>query len=136
MKVDISNLADDQDIELKSSNDAQSLDLETQDIEFRGAIKINGWLRRKSDVLFVSLKVFLPLKLTCSRCLAEYDSDLECPVEFDRAIVKNDFIIDLTRELRTEIILGYPANPLCSADCKGLCIKCGENLNEGKCECK
>ncbi len=136
MKVDISNFADDENIEFKSSNNAQSLDLETQDIKFRGDIEIVGFLRRNSDVLFASLKVFLPFRLTCSRCLSDYDFDLERPVEFDRVIAKNDFIIDLGQDLRTEIILDYPANPVCSEDCKGLCVNCGENLNEGKCKCK
>ena len=29
-----------------------------------------------------------------------------------------------------------PSKFLCDDDCKGLCPKCGANLNEGPCECK
>jgi uncharacterized protein len=43
--------------------------------------------------------------------------------------------IDLNPDIREEIILVYPIKPLCSIDCKGLCPKCGKNLNEGKCNC-
>ena len=36
----------------------------------------------------------------------------------------------------TEVILNLPSKHLCKADCKGLCFKCGKNLNEGDCGCK
>lgn len=38
-------------------------------------------------------------------------------------------------ELREAILLELPALPLCSEDCKGLCVRCGANLNEGPCGC-
>ena len=44
--------------------------------------------------------------------------------------------IDLDQDIREEIILDYPIKPLCNPDCKGLCPKCGKNLNEGGCNCK
>ena len=36
--------------------------------------------------------------------------------------------IDLDGPIRDAIILNLPLNPLCSADCKGLCPDCGEKL--------
>lgn len=44
-------------------------------------------------------------------------------------------ILDITEFLRQNIILALPPAPLCSPDCKGLCPKCGKNLNEGECQC-
>lgn len=38
-------------------------------------------------------------------------------------------------ELLEAIMLELPTLPLCSDDCKGLCDKCGANLNEGPCNC-
>jgi uncharacterized protein len=29
----------------------------------------------------------------------------------------------------------FPSRFLCSDDCKGLCQRCGKNLNEGACNC-
>jgi uncharacterized protein len=26
--------------------------------------------------------------------------------------------------------------PLCSEDCKGICPQCGQDLNEGECDCE
>ena len=44
--------------------------------------------------------------------------------------------IDLTPIVREEAILAIPIQVLCSPDCKGLCVECGQNLNEGACDCK
>lgn len=34
-----------------------------------------------------------------------------------------------------QFMLSLPQSPLCSEECKGLCPKCGANLNAGNCEC-
>jgi uncharacterized protein len=38
--------------------------------------------------------------------------------------------------LREQVLLTLPVRTLCSADCKGLCPRCGRNLNEGACSCE
>jgi len=43
--------------------------------------------------------------------------------------------LELAPMLREHVILSAPMQPLCSADCLGLCAKCGKNLNEGLCQC-
>ena len=37
--------------------------------------------------------------------------------------------------VREQVLLTLPGRTLCTADCKGLCNTCGENLNHGKCQC-
>jgi uncharacterized protein len=37
--------------------------------------------------------------------------------------------------VREEIILSIPMKAVCSETCKGLCPECGQNLNEGQCDC-
>lgn len=44
--------------------------------------------------------------------------------------------IDLTEDIREDILLAFPQTYHCREDCKGLCPKCGKNLNEGPCSCK
>ena len=43
--------------------------------------------------------------------------------------------IDLAKDIRDYAILAVPMKKLCSEDCKGLCPKCGKNLNDGTCDC-
>jgi uncharacterized protein len=44
--------------------------------------------------------------------------------------------IDLEPVFRDALTLALPLNPLCEADCKGLCPHCGRDLNEGACSCR
>lgn len=43
--------------------------------------------------------------------------------------------LDLSEVLRQALLLAVPAHPLCREDCRGLCPRCGQNLNEGPCGC-
>ena len=60
--------------------------------------------------------------------IIDTSTSLECHGERSRTI-------DLDQDIREEIILDYPIKPLCRPDCKGLCPRCGKNLNEGGCSC-
>jgi len=44
-------------------------------------------------------------------------------------------VIDLEPVVREQVLLSLPMNALCREDCRGLCIKCGQNLNEKQCGC-
>jgi hypothetical protein len=43
--------------------------------------------------------------------------------------------LDVDKFLSGEVLMHFPARVLCRKDCKGLCLKCGKNLNEGNCGC-
>lgn len=45
-------------------------------------------------------------------------------------------MLDLRPIVREQMILQIPMRTLCGSDCKGLCVECGENVNESKCRCK
>jgi len=45
-------------------------------------------------------------------------------------------LFDLGELIRQSLLIGIPFRPLCDEDCKGLCITCGANLNEGPCGCE
>ncbi|ACO32853.1 MULTISPECIES: DUF177 domain-containing protein [Acidobacterium] len=47
---------------------------------------------------------------------------------------QNDGLL-LEDVLREQVILSLPAKTLCREDCKGLCPRCGQNLNSGSCSC-
>ena len=38
--------------------------------------------------------------------------------------------LDLTPALRDAVVLALPLTPLCQEDCQGLCITCGERLDD------
>ena len=75
------------------------------------------------------------LRCHCDRCLQTYDK----PVEIrDVCYFFEDVgeeTIDLTDNVREDILLAFPQRLLCRPECKGLCPKCGQNLNRGTCSC-
>ncbi len=54
----------------------------------------------------------------------------------DDYIEAPDYKLDIDALLRDDILLELPSKLLCKEDCKGLCIKCGKNLNDGSCSCE
>jgi uncharacterized protein len=44
-------------------------------------------------------------------------------------------VIDLAPILREQMLLALPMNAVCQEECRGLCMKCGQNLNESQCGC-
>ena len=52
----------------------------------------------------------------------------------DYAIIEDGFL-DMDEQLIAQLEMEFPARFLCSEDCKGLCQRCGKNLNDGKCGC-
>ena len=64
--------------------------------------------------------------------------DLPLRVEqfvFHQELRGEDFV-DLTANMREDIILELPQRVLCAEDCKGLCPHCGKDLNKGPCRCQ
>ena len=53
----------------------------------------------------------------------------------EEAEVFSEYRLDLADFVTNEIRLGIPMKVLCREDCKGLCPKCGHDLNEGPCGC-
>ena len=43
--------------------------------------------------------------------------------------------LDVEALVTEELNLSWPSKLLCGEDCKGICRKCGQNLNMGSCDC-
>src|SRR5581483_5948846 len=44
--------------------------------------------------------------------------------------------LDLGEAIRQSVLMATPLQPLCRPDCRGLCMRCGQNLNEQACACE
>jgi len=134
VKIDIRQVPE-EGLTLSEDFDSKALDLDTDLIKFlspvTAKVKVSKSYRAVSALLTLNARV----RITCSRCLKDQEKDLSKSVALNFAVDKSDFIIDFDPEIREEIILDYPVNPLCKSDCNGLCPKCGKNLNEGGCNC-
>ncbi len=91
-------------------------------------------------------------KYICDRCDEEFAKELKNNFQItyfftNQYIQKNEEInlyyispdkdkIDLTNDVRDFALLAEPMKKLCKPDCKGLCYKCGANLNINECKCE
>lgn len=87
------------------------------------------------------------LHLCCDRCCKEFtrektvvlDSLLAQSLEDeenDEIILLDGTQLDLDEIITSAFLLAMDTKNLCSDDCKGLCAKCGANLNVEPCRCK
>ena len=134
MRIDTRKIPD-EGLTLSEEFSPAELDLDTEVIKLSGSIKAKAVISKSYDAIAVVLTLDAAMLVSCSRCLEEIDSAFHKQFELHYAVDKLDPVIDLDQDLREEIILSYPLNPLCDAGCKGLCPKCGHNLNEGGCNC-
>ncbi|MCK9604348.1 MAG: DUF177 domain-containing protein [Candidatus Omnitrophica bacterium] len=134
MKIEVNQISIGGSI-LEQDFSPAALELEIDIIKFRGPIKARADVSRITNAVTVLLSLKATMYVNCSRCLKEFDIDLNKEIELNYPVSKREPKIDLDPDIRDQIILDYPIKPLCSEDCKGLCAKCGKNLNEGGCSC-
>jgi len=130
-----------------------------RECDFVGPIRARLRAMRVGDMVEVEGEIRTSVRLTCGRCLAEFVSPLETaftltftrerpaadePGELDTLEIRADEAgliyfqgeeIDLTEGIQEQVILSLPLRPLCSEACKGLCTRCGADLNAGACTC-
>lgn len=108
------------------------------------SVDINGTVSKinKGNYAFTgNLKA--NILIPCSRCASdvdyEFDWDFSSEIVLDGQVdypyICNKYNLDLVKFASVELIVNYPSKVLCSKDCKGLCPKCGANLNTTKCSC-
>ena len=44
-------------------------------------------------------------------------------------------VVALSPIAEERVQMAFPMKPLCREDCKGLCVVCGKDLNQGPCAC-
>ncbi len=92
----------------------------------------------------------ISLFLFCSRCLKQltYPMDIHISKEIDFNLTEEEraegldetnyiigYNLDVDILIYDEILMGFPMKLLCSEDCRGICKRCGANLNEETCNC-
>ncbi len=146
MKIKISNLSDGTH-EFRFVEPVNSLGLETP---FEGNIEVDVEISKAHNQLILDASILVNTVLECDRCTSTFSRPLRTEYEMvymlgvEPVETESDNIaylsaeaasIDISSDVRDFTILAVPMKKLCSEECKGLCSRCGKNLNEGKCSC-
>lgn len=126
--------------------------LDMSSVDFNGAkpfispVTVNASVKNKAGIIQFSADVKFDFCYPCDRCTVNVNQAysysfghvLVLPSKEnseDDYIEVKDYKLDLDELIISDILLELPHKILCKQDCKGLCPKCGKNLNEGACEC-
>ena len=126
-------------------------EMETDGLDFPSILaytakpRAEGRVYNEAGILYLEGRLTAELSCVCDRCGEVFDSVKE--TELDAVIVEEEseehpefFVLDgndldLDEVLSTCFVLDMETKFLCREDCKGLCARCGRNLNLGPCGC-
>ena len=99
-----------------------------------------------TDKFLIEGETIVTLEIPCDRCLEPVSVDV--PLTICREYDKNDteeeteeetlivgYHLDTEQLIYCEILVNWPMKTLCTEACKGICKKCGTNLNHSSCTC-
>lgn len=117
-------------------------------VNFPKPFSVRGEVTNNAGYMRLSASAVVPYKTACARCLADIEGTLPISFEKNVAVIStlqnedtDDYLfiedarLDLYEPLCEQILLEFPTKLLCREDCKGLCPKCGKDLNKGDCDC-
>lgn len=127
--------------------------LDLSDVDFYGSrpivhpVQVEGSVTNHAGALVLEGTARSLLEPRCDRCGKEFSREkvvaLDSLVAQELEDEENDDILlldgtelDLDDAAGTAFILAMDTKNLCSDDCKGLCAKCGADLNLGPCGCR
>ena len=148
MRLDLRDIINTPDAEK-----AFQLQVDLSDLDFFGRkpitqpVRAEGRVTNHAGALVLEGTARSVLDLACDRCGKEFSREkvvaLDSLVAHELEDDENDEIIllegtelDLDEVVTTAYILAMDTKNLCSDDCKGLCAKCGVDLNVETCRCK
>lgn len=154
MRIDIKRLDSNSSAEERSLDFSCGIDM--SDVRLWGEapypepVWVEGRVSVRADIVTVNYRAKYTRFDICSRCLSplkiaredefehiilEGNDDEDSADIPDGYIPAPDGIFDVDRLVLTDILLLQDGTSLCSPECKGLCLKCGANLNKETCSC-
>ena len=132
-----------------------SVSLDLSDLQFgscyplKTPINAVGTVRNTAGVLVMTGLISTTIHGICDRCADEFSREVEFPIdvvlvqELTNEENEDEWVFpleadaaDLDDIVRTVFVLNLDSKLLCKEDCKGLCCRCGKNLNHGPCGCQ
>ena len=123
-------------------------DVSWVDVTFPRPVRVEGRVTDNGGYIELCCRADADYSTVCARCLKPVDGSL-CldwvksvaasgtleSEDTDDYVIAENGRVDVFTPLLEQIILEFPSKVLCSEDCRGLCPRCGKDLNEGDCSC-
>ena len=128
-----------------------TIDLSGEEVNFEypfeEPVHVSGQIRDDAGMIRLAAQISAVVHTRCARCNRPVVYDKAVNIDFalvsafagseerDDVIVVSSDEVDLDAIAVPELILDMEMAVLCKEDCKGLCQKCGKDLNDGLCGC-
>lgn len=133
-------------IDINAELDFADIDFLGESFHFTAPLKLIGKIYNNGKSLRLTVDVDGRMSVHCARCMKEFETDINYTVDEDfmqgdDTVEEDDIIlfsgteIELDEIVSNAFLMNVSGKYLCSDDCKGLCPKCGKDLNEGDCGC-
>ncbi len=120
---------------LAGTDPASIMELDEPDVQFKDEVRYELHAQLQGQALLVTGQLATAATLRCSRCLQEFRQPLQVREFVVHQELRGEDFVDLTPQIREDIILELPQRALCDEACKGLCPHCGADLNKRACRC-
>lgn len=147
MVVDLKHIfvKDNSSLPLKYALDLSHIDY-MGEYPLKKLVEIAGEITNKASLVRLEAEITFEFDASCDRCgtrtakrhTLKVSKSLATSIEgeeSDTIITVPDMKLDLDELIYTETVTNLPMKHLCDENCKGICPKCGKNLNEGECGC-
>ena len=145
MKLNVSALESAQEQAFEFNATAAELDAVPDSCTIEGSVVVSGTGIFTGSAYRIEGTARCHRSFVCDRCLGDFTGDevysfaeefrREGSTADNRATVFTGDIIDIGPLVRDTVLSSQPLRNLCRDDCKGLCLKCGADLNKGDCGC-
>ena len=109
-------------------------------------VTLKGTVSNSASLIKLAAVISYEYDAPCDRCSKptarvvnlNLDKALASSIEgedSDSILVTPDMKLDLDELIYAEVYGSLPMKHLCHSECKGICFKCGKDLNDGKCDC-
>jgi len=152
MIIDIDSLPQ-EGLELTKEFEFFSMDLVDENAIFLSPVTADVIVKKVGDEILIKGRIATALSFVCSRCLSPFEFPVDSmfdlvyfPEEMDlmKEQLESDDMnksyynsrrVDLHEIVLEQLNLTFPAKPLCSPDCQGICPVCGKIVKDGECSC-
>ena len=158
MKINVEGLAQGSRV-IEYQLSPKEFEPDAADLALLGTVNVVANVSRMGEDVFIQCDISASLSQSCCRCLEDYESGIQTtsqtlyvpekppdpsrheirrPIrsdEDDNVVRYRGKVINLSGEILNSIRLTLPMKPLCASSCLGLCLHCGANLNQKRCEC-
>ena len=149
MKITVSDIPE-EGLEIEEKEEITS-----ESVPLVAPVEISLSIHKEGSEVFLHGLIRGVAEQQCSRCLKSFTMTIESPVdvvyapaeevareeahqlrdeELETGFYREDSL-DIDEIAREQLLLNIPMKPLCSPDCKGICPRCGIDLNLNTCNC-